>query len=151
MSIGKNSIARAVNATAEVKTKNSSCAASGISSFSIDEIGILNCAKTPEEYGNMSDLKQSINKRGVLCPLLVCVTAKGDAWLLDGYRRLYAAKELGITQINAAVISAENKSEANRIYAELSRINKSKQNSNIHEEKFRVLETDKRELPVYLL
>ena len=118
------------------------------SSFSVENIGILNAAKTPDD---IESLKQSIEKRGILCPVLVCVTAKGDAWVIDGYRRLYAAKELGITQINAAVITAENKTEVNRIYEELSKTKKAAVSCDIHEEKFRVLAVKDHDLPAYLL
>ena len=148
MSIGKSSIARAVSANTAVKEKTAEHTAVGVSSFSVESIGILNAAKTPDD---IESLKQSIEKRGILCPVLVCVTAKGDAWLIDGYRRLYAAKELGITQINAAVITAENKTEVNRIYEELSKTKKAAVSYDIHEEKFRVLAVKDHDLPAYLL
>ena len=143
MSIGKSSIARAVSANTAVKEKTAEHTAVGVSSFSVESIGILNAAKTPDD---IESLKQSIEKRGILCPVLVCVTAKGDAWLIDGYRRLYAAKELGITQINA-----ENKTEVNRIYEELSKTKKAAVSCDIHEEKFRVLAVKDHDLPAYLL
>ena len=148
MSIGKSSIARAVSANTTVKEKTAEHTAAGVSSFLVESIGILNAAKTPDD---IESLKQSIEKRGILCPVLVCVTAKGDAWLIDGYRRLYAAKELGITQINAAVITAENKTEVNRIYEELSKTKKAAVSYDIHEEKFRVLAVKDHDLPAYLL
>ena len=148
MSIGKNSIARAVNANATIKEKSTEYTAVGVSNFSVESIGILNAAKTPDD---IKTLKQSIEKRGILCPVLVCVTARGDAWLIDGYRRLYAAKALGITQINAAVITAENKAEVNRIYAELSKTKKATEACDIREEKFRVLAVKDHDLPAYLL
>lgn len=148
MSIGKSSIARAVNATTEVEHKSVNCTETGVSTFLIDNIGILSIAEAPKDT---AALKQSIEKRGVLCPVLVCVTAKGDIWLIDGHRRLYAARELGITQISATVINAANKSEANRIYTELSKTAKLKKSDNIHEEKFNVLQKSKAEMPVYLL
>lgn len=146
MSIGKNSIARAVNATA---TKVQSAAPqNAVSKFASEQIGLLSVAKLPD---NVGDIKQSISKRGILCPLLVAVTAKGDVWLLDGYRRYFAAKELGMSQLSAVVISVENKTEANRIYAELSKLEKTFKADNVREEKFRVIACVDHDLPAYLL
>lgn len=148
MSIGKNSIARAVNATATVKAQNTSSAIGSITSFPIDNIGILTIAKSPDD---INTLKQSIAKRGILCPVLVCATAKRDIWLIDGYRRLSAAKELGISQINAIVINAENKRDANNLYNEICKTKTVQKSDDIKQEKFRVLAVKEHDLPTYLL
>ncbi len=159
MSIGKNSIARAVNATANQKTTTTNDGV--ITKFSLDNIGLLSVAKTPDD---VETIKASISKRGVLCPVLVAVTAKGDVWLVDGYRRVAAEKELKFAQITASVINVENKSEVNRIYTELLKtktviketvvkevVVPKAATSNIHEEKFRVLHVKDHDLPVHLL
>ncbi len=146
MSIGKSSIARAVNATANQKTTVTSD--NVVTKFSLDKIGLLSISKEPD---NIDDIKTSISKRGILCPVLVAITPKGDIWLLDGYRRFFAAKELGLEQINASVISVENKSEANRIYTELHKLKPVIKTDDIHEEKFRVLCVKDHDLPTYLL
>ncbi len=146
MSIGKNSIARAVNATA-TKTNNTT-SENVITKFAIEKIGALSAAEMPND---IKDIKSSIAKRGMLSPVLVAVTQKGDVWLLDGYRRFYAAKELKLTQLSAAVVSVENKSEANRIYAELLKLKPVIKACDIHEEKFRVLCVKDHDLPTYLL
>ncbi len=146
MSIGKNSIARAVNATA-VQTKavtNDSV----ITKFPLDSIGILSVAKMPDD---IDSIKLSITKHGILCPLLTAITPKGDIWLLDGYRRYYAAKDLGYLQLAAVVINVENKSEANRIYTELAKCKFTPLKENIHEQKFSVLCVKDHDLPTYLL
>ena len=149
MSIGKHSIARAASATATKKvvaTNNNV-----VTNFTIDSIGVLTIAKTPDD---INTIKSSIEKRGLLCPVLVAVTPKGDLWLVDGYRRYYAAKELGISQLSASVINVENKSEANRVYTELLKTKPVVENvvsTNIHEEKFRVLCVKDHDLPTYLL
>ena len=145
MSIGKNSIARAVNATAKAPTATNATTATKLN---IQSIGLLSVAKIPDDT---AALKQSISKRGVLCPVLAAATPKGELWLLDGYSRLFAAKELGITELNATVISVENKSEANRIYNELSKLKPVAKRDDIHQEKFRVLCVKDHDLPTYLL
>lgn len=145
MSIGKSSIARAVNATA--KTQNTTTE-NVITKLNIDSISLLSIAKTPDD---IDALKESIKKRGVLCPVLVAATPKGDMWLLDGYSRFFAAKNLNLSELNAAIIKIENKSEANRIYTELSRLKPEVKKDTIHEEKFRVLAVKDHDLPTYLL
>lgn len=148
MSIGKSSIARAVNATATVKAQNTNSAICNITSFPIDNIGVLTIAKSPDD---INTLKQSISKHGMLCPVLVAVTAKSDVWLLDGYRRLSAAKELGISQINAIVINVENKRDANNLYNEICKTKTVQKSDDIRQEKFRVLCVKDHDLPTYLL
>ena len=159
MSIGKNSIARAVNATANQKTTTTND--NVITKFTLDKIGLLTVAKKSD---NIDSIKASISKRGVLCPVIVAVTPKDEIWLVDGYRRYYAAKELSLSQISAVVITAQNKSEANRLYTELSKtksviketviketVVKESVTTDIHEEKFRVLHVKDHDLPVHLL
>ncbi len=159
MSIGKSSIARAVNATANQKTTNTND--NIITKFALDKIDLLSVAKTPDDT---LSIKASVSKRGVLCPVIVAATPKGEVWLVDGYRRYYAAKELSISQISAVVINVENKSEANRIYTEFSKtksviketvvketVVKESVTTNIHEEKFHVLHVKDHDLPVHLL
>ena len=146
MSIGKSSIARAVSATA-VKPQNTTNEIV-VTKLLVDKIGVLSIATEPEDISN---LKQSISKRGILSPVLVAVTTKGDMWLLDGYRRYYAVKELNLTQIYATVITVENKSEANRIYNELLKLKSVAKDNGIRQEKFRVLCVKDHDLPTYLL
>ncbi len=147
MSIGKSSIARAVNATASTHIQ-STANDNIITKLSIDNIGLLSVAKISED---IDTIKSSIEKRGILCPVLVAVTTKGDVWLIDGYRRYYAAKELGISQINAVVINVDTKTQANNIYNELYKTKLIEKTDNIHEEKFRVLCVKDHDLPAYLL
>ncbi len=150
MSIGKNSIARAVNSTNTVKAQNTTNA-NIITSFLTDNIGTLTIAKTPEK---LEEIKKSIAKRGILVPVLVAVTAKGEVWLIDGYNRIAAARELDIKQVNAIVINVENKRDANNIYTELCKTKTDIteiQKDDIHEEKFRVLCVKDHDLPAYLL
>lgn len=151
MSIGKSSIARAVSSTNNIKAQNTTNTTNTVTSFLVADIGVLTIAKTPD---NIEEIKKSIAKRGVLCPVLIATTAKGEAWLIDGYRRIAAARELGIAQINAIVINVENKRDANNIYTELCKtkpIIKEAVNDDIHEEKFRVLCVKDHDLPTYLL
>ena len=148
MSIGKNSIARAVNSTAAAKTQSKPYASGGTATFQIEKIGILGVAKTPDD---IEKLIQSVAKHGILCPVLAAVTDKGDVWLIDGYRRLLAARELGISQIDATVIKVTNKTQANSLYTEILKTKQVKENNSIHEEKFRVLAVKDHDLPAYLL
>ena len=149
MSIGKSSIARAVNATATAaKTQNTNTPNLVINKFAIDTIGLLSVAKTPED---ITELKSSVQKRGILCPVLVAATNRGDVWLIDGYARVAVAKELNITQIDATVINVDTKTQANNLYNEINKIKPVIKTDDVREEKFRVLCVKDHDLPTYLL
>ncbi len=153
MSIGKNSIARAAvanSATPKTTAQNFEKDSIQIKSFKTDEIKIL---KTADSYAetDLEPLKKSIEKRGVLLPLLVAVTPENNVWLIDGYRRYYAAKSLDIKQIDAVVAAVENKNEVNRLYKEIKSAKQNKKPDDIREEKFKVLAVVDHDLPAYLL
>ena len=150
MSIGKSSIARAAVANSAARTQTSAATNLIITKFKTEKIGVLAIAKTPEEL-DFSSLKANIEKRGMLCPVLIAATPKNDVWLLDGYRRFYAAKSLDFAEIDAIVINIENKAQANQIYKELVSTKSVSNTDNVHEEKFRVLAVKDHDLPAYLL
>ena len=149
MSIGKSSIARAVNATnTAAKTQNNNNQNLVINKFAVDSIGLLSVAKAPQD---VSELKSSVQKRGLLCPVLVAATNKGDVWLVDGYARVAVAKELNINQIDAIVINVDTKTQANNLYNEINKTKPVIKTDDIREEKFRVLCVKDHDLPTYLL
>lgn len=153
MSIGKNSIARAAvanSATPKTTAQNFEKDSIQIKSFKTDEIKILKTADSYTET-DLEPLKKSIEKRGVLLPLLVAVTPENNVWLIDGYRRYYAAKSLDIKQIDAVVAAVENKNEVNRLYKEIKSAKQNKKPDDIREEKFKVLAVVDHDLPAYLL
>ena len=152
MSIGKSSIARAAvaNSATAAKAQNNIKENSVITKFSTDEIKVLAVADATND-AELTTLKESINKRGILVPVLIAVTPKNEAWLIDGYRRFYAAKALGLAHIDAVIINAENKNEINRLYKEIKSAKSVQKTDNIHEEKFKVLAVVDHDLPPYLL
>ncbi len=153
MSIGKNSIARAAvanSATPKTTAQNFKKDNIQIKSFKTDEIKVLNTADSYAET-DLEPLKKSIEKKGVLLPLLVAVTPENNVWLIDGYRRYYAAKSLDIKQIDAVVAAVKNKNEVNRLYKEIKSAKQNKKPDDIREEKFKVLAVVDHDLPAYLL
>jgi ParB family chromosome partitioning protein len=58
------------------------------------------------DLGDLTELKTSIDGRGILNPLLVAQTASGIE-LLGGHRRLQCAKELGLTHVPCRVVKTE--------------------------------------------
>lgn len=144
MSIGKSSIARAVNVTKEsstrLKKENNNLI---VQKFEVDELGVLSDSRA-------TTLIDSIKKYGLLCPVLVAITEKGDKWIIDGYNRLNAAKQLNISAIDAVVINVQNKNDVNRLYKELISL-KPVATDSIHQEKFKVLAVKDHDLPSYLL
>lgn len=152
MSIGKSSIARAAATNSNTKKvaiseKNK---VFSTTQFDIEKINLLSGAPLPTQ-DDLAKLKDSIKSKGLLCPVLIAVTQKKDAWLIDGYHRLYAMRELGLLQINAVIINVENKNEVNRIYKEICSFKTASKSEDIHEEKFRVLAVKDHDLPAYLL
>lgn len=146
MSIGKSSIARAasVKAPAQQNTEKVIIAPS-FTSVLAEKIELL----SEGNAGDIASLKKSIERRGILSPLLIGATASGKLWLIDGARRLAAALELGISDVPAMVVSVENKAAAARLQKEIG--GTKAVTYNIHEEKFRLLEENRRDMPYYLL
>lgn len=58
-----------------------------------------------KDTGNMTELKESLNKYGLLNP--ITINKKNE--LVAGFRRLEAAKSLGWEKIEAVVVQAEDK------------------------------------------
>lgn len=58
-----------------------------------------------EDFGDMEALKTSIRKYGLLSPVLV----DADYMLIAGARRLRAAREIGLTVIDAAVVREKSR------------------------------------------
>ena len=149
MSIGKNSIARAVNVTKEApSTQKAQSNNVIIKTFSLDTIGLLTDTVTDDSINALID---SIRKRGLLSPVLVAITAKGDVWLIDGYNRFSAMKALKKEIIDAIVVEVQNKNDVNRLYKEISSAKQIINTDSIHEEKFKVLAVKDHDLPSYLL
>lgn len=146
MSIGKNSIARAATVKAAQTTKTEKgLDIPSFTSVSADRIEVLENS----DIGDINSLKISVSRHGILVPLLIGATSSGKLWLIDGKRRLEAAKQLGITQIPAMVVAVENKSAAVRLKKEV--VAATDKYDNIREEKFRIIDADRGDMPYYLL
>lgn len=57
-----------------------------------------------EDYGDLTELKDSIKRNGLFLPIAVTEIKKGKYQLLDGDRRLQAHKELGLSTIDCNVL-----------------------------------------------
>lgn len=148
MSIGKNSIARAatVNTAHSHKVQEEKALnAPSFTSVSADKIEILDDIDDID----VTALKISISKRGVLVPLLIGVTESGKLWLIDGRRRLEVAKQLGISELPSMVVAVENKAAAARLKKEITAT--MHKFDNVREEKFRIIDADRGDMPYYLL
>lgn len=77
----------------------------------LSEISISQISPDPDQprknLGDLSDLKASIQKVGILQPLLVTIISEDRYRLVAGERRYTAAKELGLTKIPAIVRTLE--------------------------------------------
>ena len=124
MSIGKNSIARAVNSTAPAKKepvkKETKPAPKKIDpALLVVETALVKCVKGFYLKEKASkELVASIKKNGIIEPILVAATEDGKFYLLDGALRLDAAKTLGLKTILAVVTPVKDEAEARAIYKE---------------------------------
>jgi ParB family chromosome partitioning protein len=60
-----------------------------------------------KDIGDLSNLKKSIKKHGILHPVLLT----GDNELIAGYRRLTAARELGLEEVEAKIVDPRDNIE----------------------------------------
>ena len=94
-------------------------------------------------------LLDSVKTHGILAPLLLARTADGKLWLLDGYRRLDAAKTLGFPRVPATVIEAADENEASRRFEEIAHTRRA--TADVREGKFRAAAGMDHDMPAYLL
>jgi|GEM_PF-5898480 len=62
-----------------------------------------------KEMGDMDELKRNIAENGLLQPIIVRESGKGEFELIAGFRRLTAVRELGWEKIPAVIIPADEK------------------------------------------
>lgn len=125
MSIGKNSIARAVKSTAPVKNETvkketKPAPKKADTALLVVETASVKCVKGFYLKEKASkELVASIKKNGIIEPLFLAATEDGKFYLLDGAFRLDAAKTLGLTTILATVLPVKDEAEARATYKEL--------------------------------
>lgn len=125
MSIGKNSIARAVKSTAPakketVKKETKPTPKKADTAVLMIETALIKSVKgfySKEKATN--ELLSSIKKNGIIAPLFVASTSDGKFYLLDGALRLDAAKTLDMKNVSAVVTAVADEPEARAIYKEL--------------------------------
>ncbi len=146
MSIGKSSIARAASVKASAQENaEKTLTTPSFTTVLAEKVELL----SEGNAGDIASLKKSIERRGILSPLLIGATAGGKLWLIDGTRRLAAALELGISDVPAMIVSIENKAAAVRLKKEIGGTKAA--TYDIREEKFRILEENRHDMPYYLL
>ena len=152
MSIGKNSIARAagskttapkqaVAAPVAATTEHITVATAAVNTFA-------SAAPTAADKAPAT-LLTSVRRRGILEPLLLARIPDGTLYLLLGYRRLDAAKTLGLDTVPAVVVAAESEKEALRLFDEMQGTRRA--TADVREGKFRAAAMTQTDLPTYLL
>lgn len=125
MSIGKNSIARAVQSTAPAKKETAKKETKPAPKK--QETGIITVETALVKFVKGFYLKEkaskelvaSIKEKGIIEPLFVAATKDGKFYLLDGAFRLDAAKKLGLKTLLAVVVPVQDEAAARAIYKEL--------------------------------
>lgn len=64
------------------------------------------------ENEEMNNLTQSINKNGILSPIIVRPIENGEYEIISGHRRLFAGKQAGLTKIPAMVCEMDRDTAA---------------------------------------
>ncbi len=114
-----------------------------------EAIGFLAGAAPTAADAAPSALLDSVKAHGILAPLVLARTADGRLWLLDGYRRLDAAKMLGLFRVPATVVEAANENEALRRFEEIAHTRRAA--ADVREGKFRAAAGMDHDMPAYLL
>lgn len=153
MSIAKGSINR-VNNLKVSEFKNEPLKTKGIGSSIYMDINKL--LPVPEDWkfyslspAQFNSLKESINKFGVLEPVIARQLPCGNFQLLSGYLRVRACSELGFSQIKCEVLQNISDETARDIFLELHKDKIDK--ANLSNVKFKAVSSIKTELPDYLL
>ena len=151
MSVGKSSIARAasVKTAALAKKEENGTAFMTVQTEKIESL-------TSAAIGDITKLLKSVKEHGILVPVLLATTPDGKLWLLDGARRLEAAKQLDKKQLSAVVVKTETKREATSLAKQLRSLTPKAEESapkadDIHEEKFKAIKKTNNDMPYYLL
>ena len=155
MPVGKGSIARATNASSA--NLNTVARSAKEMSDVLTEIPVAQIQQVPDSWRkhegkslNNQDLLQSIQKFGLIEPVILRRLNEGQFQLLSGSRRLQAVSELGAEMIIARVIENISDEDAREIFNDL-HANLVKDNTYIHELKFKAVTTISRDMPTYLL
>lgn len=152
MSIGKNSIARAAGSAAPAPAaRPAQPEVPSVAHLPVEPaaVGFLKGAAPTSADGAPSTLLTSIRRRGVLTPVLLARTPDGALWLLEGYRRLDAAKTLKLAALPAVVVPVESEWEALRLFDELQGTRRA--TADVREGKFRAAAMMDHDMPTYLL
>jgi ParB family chromosome partitioning protein len=117
--VGRGSIARATNAGSSIK--EAMIKRSGKLSDIFMNIPINQIQPVPKEWRRENKeshqgLKESIQCYGIIEPVILRRLNDNEFQLLSGYKRLQAAKELGIELISARILDGYDSSEAKSIY-----------------------------------
>ena len=153
MSIGKNSIARAAGSktTAPKQTVTEPAVAATTEHITVATAAVNTFASAAPTAADKapSTLLTSVRRRGILEPLLLARIPDGTLYLLLGYRRLDAAKTLGLDTVPAVVVAAESEKEALRLFDEMQGTRRA--TADLREGKFRAAAMTTSDLPTYLL
>ena len=155
MSIGKNSIARAASSAMAAKnTKNISKPAKTFLSemesvyLEVKTADLMPCTAT-FKMDIPQKLIQSIQKYGILEPLIICRLKNGELRVAAGLRRLLAARQLQLQTVPARVFVVADEKEVLRIRRTLSEC--SQQPVKLQDVKFSAIVSLTDDMPDYLL
>ena len=155
MPVGKGSITRATNASSS--NHNTSNKPIKVMPGILTDIPVGQILSVPTgwmKHGHleqpMKELVQSIQRFGVIEPVILRRLSDSQFQLLSGYRRLKAVKDVGAEFITARVIESIGDEEARAVFDDL-HVKKAEVASNIYELKIKAVTTTSKDMPIYLL
>lgn len=161
MPVGKGSIARATSASNknnQVILKTVKERTNILTDIPLDQIQLVPVDWMNSKYQNQSvkEIIISIQKFGMIEPVILRRVTDNQFQLLSGYQRLQAAREIGMDFISSRIIDGLSEEEAKDIYLDLHKKMMEDNrvihdNDTIHQTKFKVITTVSKDLPNYLL
>jgi hypothetical protein len=154
----KGSIARATNAGITISNRTAVSKSSKNITDILTKIPVSHIQPVPDEWMNIrmhndqpvEELILSIQKYGLIEPVILRKINDSQFQLLSGYRRLQAVKEMGMEYISSRVIEGLEDKDAREIFHDLHE--KVIRNINsIQNDKRNVISTITSGMPVYLL
>lgn len=151
MSIGKSSIARAAGAVGTNKSAAKKETSAKALEFVYSEVvlaDLIPMASAPATEAS-SALVKSVRTFGIIEVLTVCRISDGKLYLLNGCKRVAAARKFGLETLPAKIITVETYKDALKLYRELGIDSDHKQK--LHDAKFTAIVSLADDMPDYLL
>lgn len=157
MPVGRGSIARATNASSKVAStavKETTLIPNVLTDIPVEQIHMVPKTWTNPKYqkASVKELIASIQKFGMIEPIILRRIDESKFQLLSGQGRLQAVKEMGVEVVTSRVLDGLSDKEAKELYQDLHQ-SRTEESTDLHEVKFKAFSSLSRpqDMPNYLL